>query len=176
MLRGDDDSVDPHGLAAGVVFHRDLGFAVGTKVRAEAILSYFGKALAKLVGKRDRGGHQLGVLIDGEAEHHALVAGAAGVDSHGDVAGLLVDAGDHGAGVAVEAIERVIVADGLHDAADQRLEIHIGFGGDFSGDDDQAGCGESLAGDAAGGIFRQAGVEDGIGNLVSDFVWMSFGD
>ena len=57
-------------------------------------------------------GHQLGVLVAGVAEHHALVAGAAGVHAHGDVAGLLVDAGDHGAGVGVEAVERVVVADG----------------------------------------------------------------
>ena len=32
------------------------------------------------------------VLIDRKAEHHSLVAGAAGIYAHGDVAGLLVDA------------------------------------------------------------------------------------
>src|SRR6202008_2902538 len=116
----------------------------------------------------NRGGHQFGGFVHGEAEHHSLVAGATGVDTHCDVAGLLVDAGDHGAGVAVEAVERVVVSDGLDDAADQRLEIDISFGGDFSGDDDQPGGGKSLAGDAAGGIFGQAGVEDRIGKLVGD--------
>src|SRR5208282_2491906 len=102
-------------------------------------------------------------------------AGAAGVYAHGDVAGLFVDAGDDGAGVAVEAVEGVVVSDGLDGAADYVLEIDVGFGGYFSGDDDQSGGGEGFAGDAAGGVFGEAGVEDGVGNLVGDFIGMAFG-
>ena len=48
----------------------------------------------------------------GIAKHHSLVAGAAGVYAHGDVAGLFVDGGDDGAGVGVEAVEGVVVSDG----------------------------------------------------------------
>ena len=55
------------------------------------------------------------------------------------------------------------------------LEIDVGLGGDFAGDDDQAGGGQGFAGYAAGGVFGQAGVEDGVGNLVGDFVGMAFG-
>ena len=66
-----------------------------------------------------------------------------------------------------------MAADG---AAHYALEIDIGFGGDFSGDDDQAGGGESFAGDAAGGVFGEAGVEDGVRNLVGDLIGMAFGD
>ena len=68
--------------------------------------------MVQLVRQRDRRGHQLRRFIAGIAEHHSLVAGAAGVDAHGDVAGLFVDGGDHGAGVGVEAVEGVVVADG----------------------------------------------------------------
>jgi hypothetical protein len=176
VLRGDDDGINTDWLAVRIIFDGDLGFAVGPQVWAEAIFSYFGETLGKFVSKRDRGGHEIGVLVNGEAEHHTLIAGAARVDAHSNVAGLLVDARDHSAGVAVEAIERVVVTNRLNDAADQGLEVYVSFGSDFSGDDDEASSSESLAGDAAGRIFRQAGVEDRIGNLVSNFIWVSFGD
>ncbi len=65
-----------------------------------------------------------------------------------------------------------MVGDG---AADDVLEIDVGLGGDFSGDDDQAGGGEGFAGDAADGIVGEAGVEDGVGNLVGDLIGMAFG-
>ena len=105
-----------------------------------------------------------------------MIASATGVYAHGDVAGLFVDAGDYGAGVAVETVDSVVVADGADGAADYTLEIDIGFGGDFSGDDYEAGSGEGFAGYAAGDVFGEAGVEDGVGNLVSDFIRMAFGD
>jgi len=37
------------------------------------------------MGELDRHRHQLRCLVAGEAEHHALVAGAAGVDALRDV-------------------------------------------------------------------------------------------
>ena len=60
-------------------------------------------------------------------------------------------------------------------AADQRLEIDVSLGGDFAGDDDQAGGGQRFAGHAAVGVLGQAGIEDGVGNLVGDLVGMAFG-
>src|SRR4029077_3947761 len=132
-------------------------------------------ALRQLVGEGDRGGHQFGVLVHREAEHHALVTGPAGVHTHGNIAGLLVDAGNHGAGVAVETVERVVVANRLDHAAHQRLKVHIRLGCNFSRDDDQSGGGQSFAGNAAGTVFGQAGVENGIGNLVSDLIRVAFG-
>jgi hypothetical protein len=127
------------------------------------------------VRQRDRGRHQFFGLVASIPKHHSLVAGAAGVYAHGDVAGLLVDAGDDGAGVAVEAVEGVVVADGLDGATDYLLEVDVGLGGDFSGDDYQAGGGEGFTGDTAIGVFGEAGVEDGIGNLVGDLIGMAFG-
>ncbi len=119
--------------------------------------------------------HQLFRLIGGVAEHHALIAGSAGVDAHGDVAGLLVDGGDDGAGVGVEAIERVVIADGGDDSAHEGLEIHIGAGGDFARDDDQAGGKEGFAGYAAVGVLFETGIENGVGDLVGHLVGMAFG-
>jgi hypothetical protein len=128
------------GLPVLVVLDRDLALAVGAQVGQLAGLAHLGELAGELVGQRDGRGHQLGGLVGGVAEHHALVAGAAGVNALGDVAGLLVDGGDDGAGVGVEAVERVVVADGGDDAAHQALEIDVGLGGDFAGDDHQAGA------------------------------------
>src|SRR6202043_1238199 len=136
----------------------DLGFSVGTKEGKGSVLAHMREPHRKLVRQRDGSRHQLLILVTGVAKHHALVAGAAGVYAHGYVAGLFVDAGDYGAGVAVEAVEGVVVSDGLDGAADY-----------------EAGGGEGLAGYAAGGIFGEAGVEDGVGNLVCDLVGMAFG-
>ena len=175
VLGGDDHGVDAGRLAVFVVLDGDLALAVGTEVGELAVLADFGEPAGELVGQRDGRRHQLGGLVGGIAEHHALVAGAAGVHAQGDVAGLLVDAGDDRAGVGVEAVERVVIADGGDDAAHEGLEIDIGLGGDFAGDDDQAGGGQGFAGHAAVGVLLEAGVEDGVGNLVGDLVGMTLG-
>ncbi|MDT7814206.1 MAG: hypothetical protein QOJ42_4122 [Acidobacteriaceae bacterium] len=54
-----------------------------------------------------------------------------------------------GAVIGVEAVERVIVADRSHDAANQGLKIDVRLGCDFSGNDDQAGGRERFAGNPA---------------------------
>ena len=92
VLAGDDDGVDAGGLAVLVVLDRDLALAVGAQIRQLAGLAHRGELAGELVGQRDGSRHQLGGLVGGVAEHHALVAGAAGVDALRDVAGLLVDA------------------------------------------------------------------------------------
>ena len=48
-----------------------------------------GEALRELVREQDRHRHQLVGLVGGVAEHHALVAGAAGVDALRDIGRLL---------------------------------------------------------------------------------------
>ena len=164
------------GLPVLVVLHRHLALAVGTQVGQFAALAHRGQLAAELVRQRDGRGHQLRRLVGGVAEHHALIAGAAGVNTLGDVARLLVDRRDHGAGVGVEAVERVVVTDGGDHAAHQRLEIHVSFGGDFARDDHQAGGREGFRGDAAVGVLLQAGVKDGVGDLVGNFVRVAFGN
>ncbi len=175
VLGGDDDGVDAEGLVVGVVLDGDLALAVGTQVRELAGLSYFRQFLGQFMSQRDGCGHQLGGLVGGVAEHHALVAGAAGVNALRDVGGLAVDGGDDGAGVVVEALDGVVVANLFDRVADQGLEVDVGLSGDLTGDDDEAGAGEGLAGDAAQRIFGETGVEDGIGDLIGDLVGVTFG-
>jgi len=158
-----------------IVLHRNLRLPIRPQVRQLALLPHLAQPHGQLVRQRDRHRHQLRRLIARPPKHHSLVAGAAGVDAHGDVAGLFVDGGDHGAGVGVEAVKGVVVSDGGDDAADQGLEVDVGFGGDFAGDDDQAGRGEGFTSDPAHGIFGQAGVENRVRNLVGDLIGMALG-
>ena len=112
VLRRNDDRIHTQDFAVRVVFNCDLGFAVGTKEGKSSILANLREPHGQLMRQRDGSRHQLLILIHRIPKHHSLVAGAAGVYAHGDVAGLFVDAGDDGAGVAVEAVEGVVIADG----------------------------------------------------------------
>ena len=175
MLSGNDHGVDPDGVHILVVFHRHLALAIGPEIRKQSALAHLGQFLAELVGQRDRRWQQVFVLVGCVAEHHALVAGSAGVYAHGDIAGLLIDAGDDGAGIRVEAVKCVIVADRGHHAAHQGLEVDVCLGRDLAGNDHQAGGGKGFARHTAEGILREAGIEDRVGNLVGDLIGMPFG-
>src|SRR6185437_903439 len=91
VLRGDDHGIDARGLAGRFIFHGDLALAVRSQIGQLAALADLSQLAGELVGQRDGRGHQLGRLIGGVAEHHALIAGAPGVHALGNVAGLLID-------------------------------------------------------------------------------------
>src|ERR1700722_2885460 len=86
MLGRDDHGVDAGRLVILVIFDRDLTLAVGAQVGELAGFAHGGKLPGEFVGQRDRGGLQFGGFVGGIAEHHSLVACAAGVNSLGDVA------------------------------------------------------------------------------------------
>ena len=56
------------------------------------------------------------------------------------------------------------------------VEIELRLGGDFAADDDDVALHVSLAGHAAVLVLREAGVQDGVGNGVADFVRVAFAD
>jgi hypothetical protein len=82
----------------------------------------------------------------------------------------------------MEDIVVVGVADAANGFANDRADIHHGveggafdfWNGDLATDDDGVAFNEGLAGNAAGFVDREAGVEDGVGDGVADFVWMAF--
>jgi hypothetical protein len=154
----------------------DLRLSVGAQVGDRVVLPDLGEAGAEIVRQGDRQRHELIGLPAGVAEHQALVARAAGVHAHGDVGRLGVDRVDHAAGVAVEALVRVVVADLGDGPACDFLVVHVGLRRDLTGDHDQPGGEERLAGDAAGRIALEAGVEHRVGDLIGHLVGMAFGD
>jgi hypothetical protein len=94
------------------------------------------------MGKR----HELGRFVGGVAEHHALIAGAAGVDALRDVRRLTVDRAHHGARLGVEAEFRVVVTDAVDRLPDDLRQVHVGRRRDLTGDDGEPGGDQRLAG------------------------------
>ena len=117
--------------------------AVGPQIRNDARSADVGEALGQPMGHGDGQRHQLLGLAAREPEHHALVARAERVEvvagmplamlervvhAARDVGRLLLDRGDHAAGVAVEPELRVRVPDLDDRFADDRRDVHPALG------------------------------------------------
>ena len=98
------------------------------------------------------------------------------VNAEGDVRALLVDVCDDGAGLAVKAVLRAVVADVADDVARDLRDVDIAARGDLAHDVNKAGGDGRLAGHAAVGVFFKDRVEHRIGDLVADLVGMPLGD
>ena len=180
MLGGHDHVVDAHG-AAVLILEGDLGLAVGTEEINDAFFAHFGETHGELMGPVDGSRHQRGGLVAGVAEHHALVAGTLilgllAVDALGDVRGLMIDGGDDSAGAPVKAHFGIVVTDIADGAADYGRQISVPLGGDFAANERHARGHERFTGHMRVGILLKKSVEDGVGNLVGDFIGMTFGD
>ena len=124
------------------------------------------------------------ILVARVAKHDPLVAGAdvhlvlADVDAARDVRRLLVDAYEHLARVAGQALgvhRRQVVLEGVEAdladlGADDLVVVELGLGRDLAEDHDHVVLGRRLAGDLRVGVLLEAGVEDGIRDLVRELV------
>ncbi len=179
MLGRQHDGVDT-GDDAVLVAAGDLRLGVRAQPAEAAVLARFSLTLDQTVSEGNRGRHQHVGFVAGVAEHQALVTGALifrllAVNALGDVRRLLADDVDHAAGGAVVADVRGGVADVADDAAHQVFEVDPGAGGDFTADDGNTGLDHGFTGDPGKFVFAQDGVQNGVGNLVSQFVRMAFG-
>jgi hypothetical protein len=191
VLGGEDDIGDLH-RATVLVAHRDLGLAVWAQIGQHLCLADFAEPAGQLMGEGDGQWHELWGLVAGEAEHHALVAGALRVEDvfvvdvrallHGmgdalaDVWRLLVDGHQHAAGFVVEAVLGVCVADVLDGLPDCGGHVDVRLRGDLAGDDDGAGGQKGLTGDASVRVVLEDGVQNRIRDLVGQLVRVTLGD
>ncbi len=126
--------------------------------------------------ERDRERHQLFGLVAGEAEHHPLVAGAAGVDPLRDVARLAADRIEHAARIRVKADTCLGVADALDGLAYHFAQVDPRRRGDLAEDGGEAGGHHRLARHPRQRVFAQHLVEDRIGDGIRHLVGVTFGD
>ena len=185
MLGGDDD-VDDAGRFAVDILDGDLALRVGTEPLGRSVLAEAGQFAAEAVGVHDRRGHELGRLVACVTEHQALVSGTLlggllavcllGVDALRDVGALGSDNVVDEDAVGVEDVVVVHVADLADRLADDLVVIKLGLGRDLTADHHDIALGVGLTGDTAHRILREAGIEDGIGNGVANFVGMAFAD
>ena len=88
----------------------------------------------------------------------------------------MVDFDDDFRVMRVEAEIVVVVSNIGGDFAGDFLKLKVCFSRDFAGKDDKIGCRERFAGYAGFRILREQGIQNGVGNLVADFVRMAFGN
>lgn len=110
--------------------------------------------------------------------HDTLVTGTVVLEvtvvkTLGNVGGLLLDGNKDVTGLVVETLVRVVVANLLDGVTDNLLEVDVGLGGDLTKDHDHTGLGGGLTGDLGVGVLGETGIEDGIGDLVTDLVWVA---
>ncbi len=173
MLRGDDHRVDAFGLAIGIL-DADLALAVGPQEVELTPATHLAQLAAQLVGHHDGQRHQLRRFIAGIAEHETLVAGAAGIHAHCDVGRLALDGVQDSAGVAIEAVQRIVIPDMVDDASRQLGHIDVSSGRDFARYHANAGCQQDLASHAAHRIVAQDGIQYGVRYLIRHLVGMTF--
>ena len=91
--------------------------------------------------------------------------------THGDVGALLVHGGDDGAGVCVEMVLALGVADAADGAPHHALDINIRIAGsNLTANDGKSGAYEGFTCDMGRRVLSEKIIEDGVGNLVGHFV------
>ena len=169
VLGGNHDRLHPGWLAVHVL-DRHLALAVRTQPGQIPAPPRLGEPPGQGVGEHDRQRHQLRRLAAGEAEHQPLIAGAAGVDSLGDVRRLAADGAHHSAALGVESEPGLRVADVADRLAGDLREVHITGRRDLARQDDEPRRDQGLAGNTAHRILMQDVVENSVGDLVADLV------
>ena len=128
-----------------------------------------------------RQGHEALRFVGGITKHHALIACSLGLRAcflHAlvDIRGLLMDGRDYPARIRIEHVFGFGVAYFANGIAGNQLGIYVAFGFDLARKYCQTGGDQGLTSHLGIGILCQEGVQERIGNLVSNLVRMPFGD
>ena len=168
---------------AVLVLDADLGLRIGAEEPGERNLPGFpdlGQVGHEIVGELDGERHELVGLVARVAEHHPLIARAlflveplAFGDPLRNVGRLAHQFHEDSAGVAVEALVRMVVTDVERHPARHAHVIHLALAGDLPRDDDQVVLDQGLARHPAVGVLGQVGVEHRIRDLIAHLVGMS---
>ena len=182
VLSGDDDGVNASDFAIGIA-DSDLAFAIGAEEVHDFALANFGEFSCEFVGEHDGGGHEFGCFVASEAEHKPLVAGAlffddafVGIDALSDVRALGFNGDENAAGFIVETLQGAVIADFLDGTSSDFGNICPSGGSHFAGDDEHAGFEKCFASHMTAFVLGDDFIKDGIADLVSNFIGMSFGN
>ena len=98
------------------------------------------------------------------------------VDAQSNILGLLIQMNKNDSGIGFEPISGIGVANSANGVARDALDIHIAIGGDLAHHQEQPGRRGHLTSHPRPRILSEDGVQDGIGDLVADFVRVAFRD
>mmetsp|Transcript_11903 Transcript_11903/g.24781 ORF Transcript_11903/g.24781 Transcript_11903/m.24781 type:complete len:221 (+) Transcript_11903:965-1627(+) len=184
VLGGDNDGVDALGDRNAVlklVLTSDLGLSVGADPVAGAVLAHLGQLGAEGGSKHVGEGHQLLGLIRGITKHNTLIASANvlnldGINRLGNVGALLLNGDNDVAGLVIKALCGVVVANVADSVTDNLLVVDSGLGRDLTEDHDHASLAAGLASNTRGLVSSDAGIKDGIRDLITELVGMALID
>mmetsp|Transcript_38949 Transcript_38949/g.101950 ORF Transcript_38949/g.101950 Transcript_38949/m.101950 type:complete len:237 (-) Transcript_38949:37-747(-) len=184
VLCGDDNGV--HSLRDGhsvdeFVLAGDLRLAVGTDPFAGSVFAHFGELAADLRSEHVREGHEGLGLVGGVAKHDSLITGSNVFDLDGvyglrNVGRLFFNGDNDVAGLVVESLGGVVVANVLDGVANDLFVVDGSRGGDFSKDHDHARLAARLARHTRHFVTGNASIEHRVGHLIAELVGMSFVD
>jgi hypothetical protein len=98
------------------------------------------------------------------------------VDTLGNVWRLFFDGHDDGTGFVIKSFGGIVVSNVFNGVTDDLLVVDGGFGGNFTKDHDHAGFGAGFTGNFGVWVLRQASVENGVGDTVTEFIGVAFID
>lgn len=185
VLGRNDDGVDTdgdNGAVVVLVLDGDLSLGVGAEPWERAIATGSRHGSVELVSELESEGEELRGLIGSITEHDTLVTstkllkGLFVVQTLSNIGGLLLNGDEQVEGLVVETLGRVIVTNVLDGIADNLLVVELGLGGDLTENHDHTSLGGGLASDLGKGVLSQAGIEDGIRDLIGDLVRVTLTD
>ena len=186
MLRRNDNRLDAHRFPV-IIFHRHLRLAVRPQIRKRPILSDLGQTTRKTMRHRERQRQKFRRLIRRVAEHHPLIARAdiilvrrvllrfeRLIHAHRDIRRLLVHRHQNAARLAIETVLRAVVPDFLDRLPNDFRKIDARRRRDFPENMHLSRRDNRLARDTPARILHQNGIQHRIGNLIANFIRMSF--
>lgn len=185
VLSTDNNSMNSNGDDSTVVvliLNRNLGLGIWSEPWDAAISAGGRHASVELVCQLKGQREELWGLIGSIAEHDTLISSTKLFESLlvmetlGDVRRLFLDCDKDVAGLVIEAFCGVIVSNVFDSCSDNSLVVESRLGRDFAKDHNHASLGGGFARNFGERVLSQAGVENGIGDLISDLVRMALAD
>ncbi|TSC97675.1 MAG: Uncharacterized protein Greene101449_1111 [Candidatus Peregrinibacteria bacterium Greene1014_49] len=181
VLCRNNDTTHAHRAAIIAIFHGHLTFAIRTQEADFLVLARFGKTLCEFVSECNRQRHELRRFITGESEHEPLISSALffiavrfRIDPEGNICALCPHADNDSAGLVIESIDGIVIANFTDSFAGNSCDIDVSRCTHFSGNNNKAGGCKALAGDVCVRVLTQRVIENGIGNLIAEFIGVAF--
>src|SRR3989338_3830328 len=181
MLCGDNDTTDAKWPAVIAVFHGDLAFTIRAQEADFLVLAGFRKALGELVGHGDGEWHQFRSFIAGKTEHQSLISRALlflhvrfTVYTKCNVRALCANTDDNCAGFVIESVDGVVVSDFADGFTHNSGDIDVAARAHFTGNNHETRGREAFTRNVRMRILHQRIIEDGIGDLVTEFIGVTF--
>ena len=190
MLCGKYHRIQADRFSIFVVFYGYLSLSIWTQVRQCSVFAHFCQLACQFVCQCDRIRHKFFGLVACISKHHSLVACSDGIDllvrhiaffcfqrlvnAHRNIRRLFVQCNDNRTGVCVKSVFCTVVTNLTNRITDDLLKIYMCFGGNLSQNHHISGCGAGFARNTAHRVLLKKRVQNRIGNLIADFIRMSF--